>query len=492
MERKRRHSDQRSLAVALIGSLVLHAVPFVSALRIPFARPVDLVIRTRTVDFGLEQHTPGARTLPTAQPAQPTQPPQPAQPPQPPPARRVERPTPRNNAANELLPVPDLRLRVPNIAPRPTRQLDPNARPATPRVTTPSVATTASDLAPMVPQGSLLTIAIRTDRIRATPHARPVRRLLNSIRDWREMLGGASLDIIDDLDRVVLAAANPFGQHGQPPDWNVLAKAAGHSDRRLRAAVEAMAESDRPLAPSPVNPPRERYGDADGGATHENNTTANSLTDGGVRDAGQRRDIWTQRDGARVTTLERYGAQRSYVLLPDGTAAIALSSQIEPMLAALARRPPSIADDPSSGVAVVVEAEGLRNVVTEVPTMHGPFPIPRRLVLTIEPEGERSAGAELVLRMDYDSASQARSARDEWEYARSRWGPMLDAIPGVTALRIGAGLFGRRSVVDHIHDAITALSFRSTGSAVVGRVHVTEEQLRSILDTAPMVLSGTR
>ncbi len=308
------------------------------------------------------------------------------------------------------------------------------------------------------------------------------------------MLGGASLDIVDDLDRVVLAAANPFGQNGQPPDWNVLAKASGRSDRRLRAAVEAMADRDRPLAPSQSNPPRAREAvDLDaGGAAHENNSTGDSRDDGGVRDGGERRSIWTLRDGARVTTLERYGAQRSYVLLPDGTAAIALSSQIEPMLAALARRPPSAVDDPASGAALAIEAEGLRNVVTEVPTMRGPFPIPRRFSLTIEPEGEQSGGAELVARFEYDNAAQARSARVEWEYVRTRWGPMLDAIPGVTALRIGAGLFGRRSVVDHVHDAIDALAFRSAGSTVTGRAHLTEEQLRSILDSAPMLIAASR
>jgi hypothetical protein len=472
------------------ASLVVHLIPLVTAIRLPFpASPVNFEIRTRTTEFGLEQALSGARNVPPQPPAQPpAQPSPPAQPP-PRPRPRVER-----LRAPEIPLVPDLRLREPNIAPRPTQRLDPSAnaaaRPST-RPSMPSVANTAADLAPMVPQGSLFTIAIRMDRIRATPYARSARRVFNSIRDWREMLGGASIDFVDDLDRVVLAASNPFGANGQAPDWYVLAKASGHSDRRLRAAVEAMADSERPLAPSPINPPRdEADASARGGdrrATHDDDAISGS----GV-DAGARRDIWTHRDGARITTLQRYGASRSYVLLPDGTAAISLASQMDGLLAALTRRPPSAADDGAQGVALVLEAEGIRSAIVEVPTMHGPFPLPRRAVISVTPDASEQGGADLVARFEYDNAAQARSARDEWEYVRGRWGAMIDAIPGVAALRIGAGLFGRRSVVDHVQAALTAIEFRAGGNAVTGRAHVTDEQLRSLLDSAPMLMSLSR
>lgn len=462
---------------ALVGSLLVHAIPLATVIRIPLpASPVNFEIRTRTTEFGLERALPGARTI-APQPAQPTQPAQPQQPePQRPPRPRVARPR-----LPEIPQVPDLRLREPNIAPRPQARLDPShATPERPsqRSSAPSVANIAADLAPMVPQGSLFTIAIRMDRIRATPYARSVRRVFSSIRDWREMLGGASIDFVEDLDRVVLAASNPFGANGQAADWYVLAKAAGHSDRRLRAAVEAMADSDRPLAPSPVNPPREE--------------DAASSSAGSSVDAGARRDIWTHRDGARVTTLQRYGASRSYVLLPDGTAAIALSSQMDGLLAALARRPPSVADDATQGVAIVLEAEGIRSAIVEVPTMHGPFPLPRRAVISVTPDASTQGGAELVARFEYDNAAQARGARDEWDYVRGRWGAMIDAMPGVSALRIGAGLFGRRSVVDHVQAALGAIVFRASGNAVSGRVRVTDEQLRSLLDSAPMLTSLSR
>lgn len=490
-ERKQRHSDRRSLALALGASLVVHSIPLVTVIRIPFpASPVNFEVRTRTTEFGLEQALPGARNVPPQAPAQPPQQP-PAQPPQPRPRPRVERPR-----AAEIPPVPDLRLREPNIAPRPAQRLDPSAnsaeRPAQ-RPATPSVANTVADLAPMVPQGSLFTIAIRMDRIRATPYARAVRRVFNSIRDWREMLGGASIDFVDDLDRVVLAASNPFGANGQPPDWYVLAKASGHSDRRLRAAVEAMADSERPLAPSPVNPPRDEDDASAGGDRRANHNGHDEPTSSGSSvDAGARRDIWTHRDGARITTLQRYGASRSYVLLPDGTAAISLASQMDGLLAALARRPPSAADDGSQGVALVLEAEGIRSAIVEVPTMHGPFPLPRRAVISVTPDASEQGGAELVARFEYDNAAQARSARDEWDYVRGRWGAMIEALPGVAALRIGAGLFGRRSVVDHVQAALTAIQFRAGGNAVTGRVHVTDEQLRSLLDSAPMITSLSR
>jgi hypothetical protein len=484
-ERKQRHSDRISLALALGASLLVHAVPLVTAIRFPMPSPVPFEVRTRTTEFGLEQALSGSRTVSPRPTPAPTPTPEPAQP-QP---RPAPRPRPRP-ASSPLLPVPDLRLREPTIAPRPLAQLNVPSGPTTPaRPAAPTVANTAADLAPMVPQGSLFTIAIRMDRIRATPYARSVRRVFSSIRDWREMLGGASIDLVEDLDRVVLAASNPFGANGQPPDWFVLAKAAGHSDRRLRAAVEAMAESDRPQAPSPVNPPR----DDDASSAEPTRDSRSREDDSGiVEDAGARRDIWTQRDGARITTLQRYGAARSYVLLPDGTAAIALASQMDPLLAALARRPPSVADDPAQGVALVLEAEGIRSAIVEVPTMHGPFPLPRRTVVTVTPDASAQGGAELVARFDYDSPAQARAARDEWDYVRGRWGAMIEAIPGVGALRIGAGLFGRRSVVDHVQAALGAIVFRASGAAVTGRVHVTDEQLRSLLDSAPMLTSLSR
>jgi hypothetical protein len=394
----------------------------------------------------------------------------------------------------EIPSVPDLRLREPNISPRPVQRLDVSTsiaeRPSV-RLAMPSVASTAGDLAPMVPQGSLFTIAIRMDRIRTTPYARLVRRVFNSIPDWREMLGGASIDFVHDLDRLVLAASNPFGANGQPPDWYVLAKASGRTDRRLRAAVEAMEERDRRLAPPPADLPYQdedtRADDiVDARATHGEDASSNSSVDAGMR------DIWTYRDGARIATLQRYGAARSYVLLPDGTAAIALASQLDALLAALARRTPTSVDDGAQGAVLVLEADGIRSAIVEVPTRHGPFPLPRRAVLSVTPDASEQGGAEVVARFEYDNATQARSARDEWDYVRMRWGAMIEGIPAVAALRVGAGLFGRQSVVDHVQSVLAAIQFRAAGNAVIGRVHVTDEQLRSLLESVPMLTSIAR
>lgn len=483
----KRHSGARSLSLAIVGSIALHALPLLTAIRLPFPQyATPLEMRTRVTEIGFEQALPGAR-VPTPSPAPPAQP-TPA--PQPEPPRPARPPRPRASSTSELPAVPDVHLTQPNLGPRPLPRLDlhPTPRSVSPssssaRNAQPSVANTVSDLAPMVPQGSLFTIGLRMDRIRATPYARAVRRVFASIRDWREMLGGASIDFVDDLDRVVLAAANPFGANGQPPDWFVLAKAAGHSDRRLRAAVEAMADSERPTAPSPVHPPHE---------SQDGEAPRGSASGDAIPDAGARRDIWTQRDGARITTLRRYGAERSYVLLPDGTAAIALATQMDSLLGALARRPPTMADDTSAGPAVVLEADGIRSAIVEVPTMHGPFPLPRRSVITITPDATSEGGAELSARFEYDNAQQARGAREEWDYVRGRWAVMIDNLPGVGALRLGAGLFGRRSVVDHVQAVIAGITFRVSTNAVNARVHVTDEQLRSLLDSAPMLSSMSR
>jgi hypothetical protein len=180
------------------------------------------------------------------------------------------------------------------------------------------------------------------------------------------------------------------------------------------------------------------------------------------------------------------------VLLPDGTAAIALASQLDALLAALARRTPTSVDDGAQGAVLVLEADGIRSAIVEVPTQHGPFPLPRRAVLSVTPDASEQGGAEVVARFEYDNATQARSARDEWDYVRMRWGAMIEGIPAVAALRIGAGLFGRRSVVDHVQSVLAAIQFRAAGNAVIGRVHVTDEQLRSLLESVPMLTSIAR
>ncbi len=508
---------------ALAASLIFHGLPILPALRWRPAAEPAVEVRTRVTEFGLERAIPArAPTPPAPVPVTPVTPAVPRTPPV-----RSARPA----RPPDPLPVPDLRLREPRITPRPEPSLIPPpdlrrealvARPPRPaRPVEPTVANTAADLAPMIPQGSLVTIALRLDRVRETPHARPVRRILTGIRDWRQMLGGISLDVLDDVDRVVLAASNPFGANGAPPDWVVLVKGSGRSDRQLRAAVEAMAASDRPRtdARSFGGTPQPTQPGEDGGAPRAVRPDGGAGVDAGVQDAAhavsdiepmatrpaeadagasgdeETEPVWTARNGAQVATLQRYGAARNFVVLPDGTAAIAMPAQLDALLTAMASRPDgaaSASSDPSRGPAVIIESDGVRNVIAEVPTMHGPFPLPRRATLTVTPDEDGEEGATIDARFEYEAPAQARAARDEWQYVQGRWGVMIDNAPGVAVLRAGSGLFGVRAWPDHLKDAVAAMQFRARGASVTGRVHMTGEQVRAILEGARLLTSIAR
>ena len=150
----------------------------------------------------------------------------------------------------------------------------------------PAFADAAGDLAPMVPRGSLVTVLLRSDHLRGNPDAMAVRRLLASIPDWNQMLGGSDLDPVRDLDTLVLAASQPFGTHEQPPDWFVLARGLGGSDAQLRRAIEQMAiPSSRP----PPRRPMRRGGSTAGSvvrwrAARRKRVTADSPRSRGRRD----------------------------------------------------------------------------------------------------------------------------------------------------------------------------------------------------------------
>ncbi|MDP3275833.1 MAG: hypothetical protein Q8Q09_11595 [Deltaproteobacteria bacterium] len=477
----------------------MHLLPVAAAFRVRFSSPVDVGIRVRVTEMGLESARPA--TAPTAAtPAVPDTPATPAAPPEatPPAATQPQSPTRAPRPPRLPLPpaAPDIQLRPPSIehmrAP-PILPVDTTAGIPRVRHTRVGVSSTVGALSSFVPRGSLVTIAIRTDRIRATRHARSVRRILSGIPDWQAMLGGSSLDALSDLDRIVLAAANPTAANGNPSDWFVVVKAAEGREAVLRSTIEEMFRSDHRV-------------DADGGApadsqtigvhTHRVRTTSGALSaqddagsDAEVADAEANDSMWTIREGARLATLNRYGTERAYILLGDGTAAIALPAQVDALLAATQHR---TTNRESGAAAMVLDIDGVRNLIAEAPTMHGQFPLPRRAVLTLTPTGSHRNDVTLAGRAEYEDAAHARAALAEWDYVRTRWQAMIESIPGVGLARLGASLFRQRSSVDIVQEAIGVIEFRTDGSAVVARAEWTEEQVRTVLELLPTVANLMR
>ena len=417
------------LILAAVISCGLHALPLVAAIRLGTRRPLDIEYRITAVEIGLEQARPGAATPPRAVPPTPATPSppspvvtQPAQPPEP----RVAHTRPAARDPDEpggqihTQPIERVR-RPPRVAatvPARESQRDGGAPRPVPN-NLPSFATAAGDLAPMVPRGALVTLLLHSDRIRSNPNARSVRRLLTAIPDWEAILGGTALDPINDLDELLLAAANPFGADNRAPDWFVLAKGAHGSDLAIRRAVERMAEHDAPHAPSPVAPPS-----LDAGMGEPTTVVPGSSID--PPDAGH--SIWESTpSGAEIVNLERYGTRRSFVMLGDGMAAVALPGQVDALLSALARRGDPLATaDPR--LTLLIEAEGVRNLIS-FNTWRGPFPMPRRASLglyeSVDGANIATGATELVSVWQYDNAAEATRGQEMLEYSRGRWRLMI-------------------------------------------------------------------
>ncbi|NOY93317.1 MAG: hypothetical protein GXP55_19195, partial [Deltaproteobacteria bacterium] len=59
-----------------------------------------------------------------------------------------------------------------------------------------------------IPPGAQLAIRLNMERIRSSPLASEVRRLLTAIPDWHALLDGSGIDPMADLDRLLLASPN--------------------------------------------------------------------------------------------------------------------------------------------------------------------------------------------------------------------------------------------------------------------------------------------
>jgi len=93
------------------------------------------------------------------------------------------------------------------------------------------------DASTRIPPGAQLAIRLQMERIRHSPLAPEVRRLLTAIPDWHALLDGSGLDPLEDLDRLLLASPNLQRER------MVLAGRHAHDQAFAEAAAQRLAVS---------------------------------------------------------------------------------------------------------------------------------------------------------------------------------------------------------------------------------------------------------
>lgn len=449
----------------LVLSFLLHAT--VVLVRGQTPRPPSLPIEFQsTVELGLEDPHPPAPPAPETPPP-PEAPPTPPPPPPRPvrvhhaPVQRETPPETHDTTANLMLDGDasvqgDAALAQNDDAAGASDDasalaLNDDASVA-PEPLVPSVASAAPDLARAIPQGSVITLLLRMDRLRRNPQGPRIGHLLSSIRDWRDLLGGTELDPVRDFDTVMLASANPIGDAAHPPD--IMAIVRTHAARGfLRATVEQMAGA-RDQAPVVQDPDA----GADTLRAHFDRADAGALPP-------PSRPIWTRRGGAEVATVDRYLGPHSVVLLGNDLAVIASPSRVNALIAVLGGRrgveATTAVPDRASRAVALLEARGVRNLVRVPPSARAM--VPSRLDLAInetrDSDGEPDGGAELVSVWQLDTPEAATSAAPlVTEYLESV-SDYLDEFSRTTAGAFASGM---------------GVQFRTLQRAL-GTIHVTPD-----------------
>ncbi len=433
----------RRLAWPVALSLVLHGVVFVvnpPVVHFP-TLPVEI---NRTVEFGLETARPA--TAPTPAPLTPPATPTPMPP-------RV--PTPRVAPRPTVLPdPPETQLHEPTLTHAPDQTL----LAATPDAATedaatedaavtedialadagviedaaladagmiedialaptdaaptadvgpaalPTMAEAAGPMSAAIPEGAVVTLLLRTDRLRAGPHAQRVAALLDGIRDWQAVLGGTEIDPIRDFDALLLASANPIGTREHPPDMMAIVRTHARRDF-LRASVEQMA-GVRANTPSGTLPP-------DAGTLRDHF----ERPDSGVL-ARPTRSIWTRRNGIETTTVDRYLGPTAVALLADDLAVFATPQRLPTLLAVLGGQTAIASalprtDEAGGGPRLIalLTARGVRHLLA-APGRSNPIPVAAEFSLqaTRDTVGDDDGGAILRSTWRYDSPEQASAA----------------------------------------------------------------------------------
>ncbi len=501
------------LAWPIAVSLALHGA--VMAVRPPTVRFPSLPVEiNRTVEFGLETARPA--TSPTPTPAPPTPPGPTPTPPRPPPrAAAPRRAAPRPSALPDP---PDMRLREPSLVREPDSVLLAERRDsgsledaalalndagsmedvalamtdagsmedvalaltdtAPPSDVepgaVPTMAQAAGAMAAAIPEGAVVTMLLRTDRLREGPHAQRVGALLDGIRDWQAVLGGTEIDPVRDFDAVLLASANPFGTRAHPPDLMAIVRTHARRDF-LRASVEQMA-GVRASTPSGPLPPdagtlRDHF-------THPDGTPLPRPT----------RSIWTRRNGVETTTVDRYLGPTSVALLEDDLAVFSSPQRMPTLLAVLGGQtavasalPRSEGSARGPRLVALLTARGVRNLLS-APGRSNPVPVSAEFAIqaTRDPGGDDDGGATLRSTWRYDSPEQAAAA------ARLVGAFALDLRESIDQF---AGTLGGRaaSATGTVHfpvlrRALTRLSATAEGATVRLDATLDQEEVTELLN----------
>jgi hypothetical protein len=306
-----------------------------------------------------------------------------------------------------------------------------------------------SDLRQLGPEDGRLTVLVRLDRLKATPFAAMVDRLLMRLPDRRDLLEGTGLGLYEDFDALLVSTPNPA-------DQTVTFLAARHhlGDGAIRAAIDRGARST--------------------------NHGIDWRTEGG-RPYGERRAGTAPGHDDRIIVLAAPGlvvvtppAYRDLLLAPvrrptvdsgaptagdageddsggdDGTSGD--RSSPAPSWRALLRRIDAEEGPlPPSGIAMVSAVEVLRPTATRQSAIFAGLDVPRVLTATVT--------AEDGVSLDVDAEFVAEPHAEEWERA---W-PMLQrkllanpavVLSGASALVARVTLTRDGNVV-HLHEAVT-------------------------------------
>ena len=479
------------LAPAVLASLALHSGILLFRLA-PLHGPKIPVHFNATVELGIEEARPGPTASP---PPAATEPPTPEPAPAAPPPRReaprrVRRPAPppppeENTEPPPALPEPpSVDLRPPAMArEEPTLDLHDDAgvgedaslalnedvADAGAPGAVPGLSEVEPGLAAAVPQGSAVSLLMRTDRLRGNPNGTAVARLLDGIRDWQMVLGGTELNPIEDFDAILLASANPMMTRGRPADMAAVVRARASRDF-LRASVEQMAgvRENSPVVRAP-----------DAGTLRERVAS---------RDAGPlpapSRPVWRRQNGVEMAEVDRYIGPLTVALMPGNMAVIAPRERIAPLLTILRGSRSMAAATEATGAAsrlvVLLEARGVRNLMN----IRGDVTlVPERgelAVIETRPGGRADGGAVIAGRFMFEGEAQARRASrllqaffEEMDEAVSQFAVTLQ---GRVAAGTGAVHF------DRLHRALRALRASHEGSALVLDATLAPDEVREILN----------
>jgi hypothetical protein len=488
------------LAAAIAVSLALHSLPFVVPVRPPPLPEIELQVN-HAVELGLETPVEVTPTPPAVAPDPAPAEPEPPEPPPPPPPRAAP-PEPPPPPPEVSLPTPNMRLTPPSVLliPEDVAEVPADdvalalgedvaatddavdasvlasadagaAQDASTGM--PSLASAAGDLAAAIPAGSVVSLVLKMDRVRANPNGPRVSDLLGGIRDWRAVLDGTEIDPVRDFDAILLASADPFGTPTDPPD--ILAVVRTHAPRGfLRASVEQMAGARRASPLPPIAPD-------DAGVRREGDLREHfTRVDAGVLPPPTRR-IWRRQGGAEVTTIDRYMGPHEVVLLGEDLAAIAPRARVPQLLAVLGGRGArAMARGGDPRLLALVQAEGLRNLL-RLPGRATFVPLRAEVAIhATHAGGAPDGGVTLTALLPYeDEAQAARVAPLVEAFARD----MLDTIDGYANTLQGRIAAGSGAVhFGLLRSAINALHFRADGAALRVEATLMADEVEELLN----------